>query len=468
MGHSSSDSDLRLSRRAITRRNLVRAAGLGSGGLALGGLASGPGAAASPLGRGAGFPRRSQDGDSLVFLSTQLRPVEEAEKMRGTILADFEGEVEFIAEDTGPFNDRIAAEAEAGEGSVGVIGGQHGDFASFAQDGLLTDLSDLATELQDRGFVEQYLELGRYGGEALNYIPWMQATYVMVANREALEYLPEGVDEAALQTSLTYDQLATWAGNVNEAEGQKLGFPAGEDGLLHRFLQGYGYPSFTGGVNTTFQNDDAVAMWEWFAGAWEFVNPQALSYNNMDEPLLSGEVWIAWDHTARLIGALRERPDDLIAFPAPRGPKGLGYMPVVAGLAIPKSAPDPEAARSLIEYLTRPEVQATTLREVAFFPTTAGELPGDLPEGVQAEAAAVLQTSASEDALQSLLPVGLGDQGGAYNKVFRDAFQSIVLDGNDVREVLTEQAANLQSVLDAAQAACWLPDPEGEGVCQVG
>ncbi|MDP9365802.1 MAG: extracellular solute-binding protein, partial [Chloroflexota bacterium] len=412
---------------------------------------------------------RAQDGGSLVFLSSQLQPVEEAEAMRNTILADFEGpEVEFIAEELGPFNDRVNAEAEAGQGEIGLLGGQHGDFASFAARGLLADLSDLTTELQDRGFITQYLELGRYGGQAQQYVPWMQATYVMVARRDALEYLPQGVDENALQTSLTYDQLGQWAAAINEAEGQRFGLPAGEDGLLHRFLQGYGYPSFTGGLNTTFQSEAAVTMWQWLVNAWQTANPQSVSYGAMSEPLLSGEVWLAWDHTARVIDALRQTPDNFVVFPAPRGPQGLGFMPVVAGLAIPNTAPDPEAARSLIEYLTRPEVQAMTLREVAFFPAIEAELPTDLEPGVQAQANAVQATTTAENALPSLLPVGLGEQNGAYNKVFRDAFQAIVLDGQDIQEVLTTQAANLQGVLDTAQAPCWSPDPASQGVCQVG
>jgi multiple sugar transport system substrate-binding protein len=96
----------------------------------------------------------------------------------------------------------------------------------------------------------------------------------------------------------------------------------------------------------------------------------------------SGEVWIAWDHTARIGGALRDLPEEMVAFPAPRGPKGLGFLPVIAGLAIPKNAPDPEASRAVIEYLTRPEVQATTLREVAWFPAIEAELPADLEPGV--------------------------------------------------------------------------------------
>ncbi len=108
------------------------------------------------------------------------------------------------------------------------------------------------------------------------------------------------------------------------------------------------------------------------------------------------------------------------------------------------------------------------LQELAWFPPTAAELPADLEPGVQAEADAIQATTGSEAAIASILPVGLGDQSGAYNKVFRDSFQAIVLDGNDVREVLDTQAPNLQAVLDAAQAPCWQPDPASEGVCQVG
>jgi len=338
----------------------------------------------------------------------------------------------------------------------------------FAQDGLLMDLSDLAEELADRGLIEDFLELGRFGGEELYYIPWMQATYIMAARREALEYLPEGVDEAALQSSLTYDQLAEWAANINDAEGQRFGLPASDDGLLHRFFQGYSYPSFTGGVNTAFASEDAVAMWEWLSNIWQYTDPQSVTYGTMSEPLLSGSVWLAWDHTARLIDALRQIPDELVTFPAPRGPQGLGFMPVVAGLGIPNTAPNADGARAVIEYLTRPEIQTLTLQEVAFFPAVEIELPEDLEQGIQAEADAVLGTTSSEDALPSVLPIGLGDQNGPYNTIFRNAFQSIILDGNDIQETLDAEAINLQEVLDLAGAACWSPDPASDGVCQVG
>lgn len=447
-----------LTERPVSRRSVVR------GGAGVAGMA-----ALAPLARGSASARARQDGAcEVVFLSTQLTPIEEAEAFRSEVLAGFEGEVEFIPEDIGPFNDRITAEAEAGQGEVSLIGGQHGDFGSLAEQGLLMDLSDLTVDLADRGIVEAYLELGKFGSEQQFYVPWMQATYVMAARREALDYLPEGLDEETLQTELTYDQLTEWIKAINEEEGPRFGLPAGEKGLLHRFFQGYSYPSFTGALNTEFTSEGAVQMWEWLRDAWAVANPQSLSYDQMAEPLQSGEVWVAWDHTARLIDAVRNNPDDFVMFPAPRGPEGLGYMPVVAGLAIPISAPNPDCARELIRYLTEPETQAKTLQQVAFFPVIEGDLPGDLGEGIQKEADAVAATTSDEAALPSLLPVGLGEQGGAYNEVFRNVFQRVVIDEGDIQEALQTEAETLQQILDAADASCWPPDPESEGVCQVG
>lgn len=422
---------------------------------------------ASPGGDTSTAPGASPGGGDdgpIVMLSTQLGPEEEQASMRDAILADFAGEVEFVASaDAGVIAEQIQAQGEAGEGDASLIGALHGEFSTFAADGYLTDLSDLVDELGDIGIDENFLELGRLGTDQQLYIPWMQATYIMAARTEALDYLPDGADV----NDLTWEQITEWGANINEAEGTRaLGFPAGPDGLWHRWFQGYGYPAFTGGVNTTFAGDAAVDMWDWLTETWEFVNPQSTTYSEMSTPLQSGEVWVAWDHTARLITALQDQPDEIIAFPTPAGPEGTAFMPVVAGLGIPTWSPNPEGAREVIRHLLQPETQATTLSEVAFFPVISAELPGELEAGVQAEQEAVGGQTGRDDALPSLLPIGLGDQGNAYNQVFRDAFQAIVLDGGDPASVLESMLPNLQAVFDASGAECWPPDPPSDGPCQ--
>jgi multiple sugar transport system substrate-binding protein len=398
---------------------------------------------------------------SLVFLSTQATPIEEAQAMR-QILAEFPHPVDFISQDGGPFNDRIAAENQAGRGTVGVIGTLHGDYPPFLQLGALQPLDDMAAELAGRGFQQVFMETGRLGTDSQYYLPWMQATYIMAAHKQALPYLPEGVDLNAL----TYAQLAEWAANVHEATGDRLlGFPGG--GLMHRFFQGYLYPSFTGAVVTEFRSAAAEAMWADFRDLWQHVNPRSSTYAFMQEPLLAGEVWIAFDHTARLLDALTQRPDDFVTFPAPTGPEGLGFMPVLAALGVPTHSPDAALARELISYLTSPEVQVSVLRATGFFPVVDAEFPADLPTGIRLAGEAIARQAGSPNALLSHLPVGLGAQGGEFNKVYNDTFARIVLRGEDIRTVLDQEAMNLQAVMDLSGAACWAPDPPSAGTCQV-
>ncbi|MGH2428918.1 MAG: extracellular solute-binding protein [Candidatus Limnocylindria bacterium] len=422
-----------------------------------------PGDEADGSPAGDGEPADGEPAGEVVMISSQLVPTAEQELMNNEILAGFEGEADFIGADATPFNSQIRSQEEAGEGEISLIGGLDGEFSSFAADGLLTDLSDVAAELADLGINETYLEFGRLGTDQQLYIPWMQATYIMAARTEALDYLPDGADV----NDLTWEQLTEWGANIQAETGERrLGFPAGEDGLLHRFFQGYSYPAFTGGVNTTFASDDAVEMWTWLADTWQYVNPQSTTYGFMQDPLQSGEVWVAWDHTARLIQALNNQPEEIVAFPVPSGPSGKAYMPVVAGLAIPTTAPNVEGAKSLIRYLLSPETQATTLTAVSFFPVIEADLP-DVSPGVQAEIEAVEAQTNADDALPAFLPVGLGEQGGAYSQVFRDVFQQVVIDGADPATVLEEQTPNLQAVFEASGAPCWPPDPESDGPCPV-
>ncbi|HMR32529.1 MAG TPA: ABC transporter substrate-binding protein [Geminicoccaceae bacterium] len=397
-----------------------------------------------------------------IFLSTQLRPIESAQKFREVVLGDFPDPVQFIPEDTGPFITRIRAEGETGKPAVGVIGGLHGDLPPVQQ--YLDNLDDVMGQLGDRKLIPSFVELGQYGTGHQVYVPWMQATYVMAANKKALPYLPQGADLDAL----SYAQLAAWGKAIQDATGERrLGFPGGPKGLIHRFFQGYLYPSYTGGVVRTFKNADAVTMWTEFRELWKTVNPRSTSYDFMQEPLLAGEVWVAFDHTARLWDAVIKQPDDFVLFPAPSAGKGRGYMPVLAGLAIPKGLADRDAAVRLISYLTTPEAQAAVLRETGFYPVTDSALPGDLPEGARMTTVAIQTQANSKDAVPSLLPVGLGDKNGEFNKVFLDIFQRIVIRGQDVKEALETEGTKLAGIMQASGAPCWLPDAASDGPCPV-
>jgi len=400
----------------------------------------------------------------LLFLSTQNTPVEEQEKMRNVILKDFTAaKVEFISGAEGDVVDRIVAEQKAGKVNVGVIGVLHGTFPNLLAANALEDLTPVLAKLSDRPIVKEFVTLGKLGTDKQYYIPWMQATYIMVANKKALPYLPQGANI----DSLTYTQLAEWGKNITAAtKEKKIGFPAGPSGLMHRLTQGYLYPSYTGGLVTTYRSDDAVKMWTDFKAIWEYTNPQSVTYNNMQDPLLSEEVWVTIDHTARVVNAFKNKPNDFVGAPAPAGPKGRYYMSVIAGVGIMKGAPNRAGAEALIDYLTRPNVQAMYLREVSFYPVLESALPTDLPDYVRLEADGVVKQSKAPDAKVALLPIGLGAQGGNFNKIQQDTLTRIVLKGEDIKTVLNDQANQLNALMTELKAPCWSPDPPSTGACQ--
>jgi multiple sugar transport system substrate-binding protein len=403
------------------------------------------------------------------FQSTQFNTVEEAERARA-ILEAFMGEMNFITTEEGPLIDLLIAEGEAGTGSTDVIGALHGTYPSLVARDLLFDLSELLERLDEQyDIADSFVTLGRMGTTDYQYyIPWMQATYVMAANEEALAYLPEGADLNAL----TWEELAAWGAALAEATGEnKLGFPVA--GLFHRFLQGYIYPSYTGGMVTEFRSEAAAEMFEFLRDElWPHVNAESINYAFMNEPLLSGEVWVAFDHVARLgpafaAAANGETDKRFVAFPAPAGPAGRGFMPVVVGLGIPFTSPNPDAAEAVIEFLLSPETQAAVLESLAFFPVVSGVDMSSLPESVSLIAAAVEAQGTSPDALPALLPVGLGDRGGEINQIFRNAFTRIVFDGEAIMDVLMSEGESLNTLLSETGAACWPPDPASEGPCVV-
>ena len=402
--------------------------------------------------------------ERLIFLSTQLRPIEEAQKMRNLILRDFSQEVDYITEPPQRFPMRVEAARRTGMHTLDVVGALHGELQQLVPLDALVPLDDLAGKLTTRGIPSPLLTLGKFGTAHQLYIPWMQASFVMVANKRALPYLPSGADINAL----SYDQLATWASTLQQQTGKRLlGFPAGPQGLMHRFFEGFLYPSYTGGVVVPFRSEAAEAMWTQFASLWRSVNPSSTGYNFMGQPLLSGDVWIGFDHIARLLDALREKPGEFVAFPAPAGPEGRAYMTVLAGLGVMKGTSDVGKAMALIDYLTQPATQIVTARAVGFFPVVNANLPPDLDPGLKMGAAAIASMQSSNDALPVLPPSGFGPRDAEFDMVFLDTFQLIILRGQKPHAVLDREAERLNRLMTEAGVPCWRPDPPSTGACQV-
>jgi len=392
-----------------------------------------------------------------------LRPPEEAVVVRDVLGGLSSYDVTFDPLEGGPLVTQVVAQQTAGSGDINVVGSTYGGLQTINSDasGAFEDLSGLLSRLEaDRTFSAALVEQGQVGGRQV-FIPWLQAVYTMAAHRDALEHLPAGANI----NDLTYDQFIEWGVNLRDANNgvPQIGFPAGDGGLLHRFIHGYIYPAYTGSVVTEFASAEAVAMWEKFRELWEVVSPQSTTYAFMQEPLMAGEVMVAFDHTVRLGGAFKgTNGDDFIIFPAPSGPEGRWILPVPVGVAIPTTTPDLAASEAIIDQLTHPDSQNTFFQEVGWVPVTSGSAGGatgvsaTILDGVNAQAAV------SDN---GVFPSGV--DGGAFSAVYRDAFRRIVLNNEDIQTVLDEQRETLNQLFVDGNAGCWAPDTTpASGVCQ--
>ena len=79
----------------------------------------------------------------------------------------------------------------------------------------------------------------------------------------------------------------------------------------------------------------------------------------------------------------------------------------------------------------------------------------------------ILAEARAKDALLALLPIGLGERGAEFDKVFIDTFRLVVLRGQNPRAVLDREAETLNHLMSETGAPCWQPDPPNTGACQV-
>ncbi len=107
------------------------------------------GLAAAALGvlLGLGAAVKAQD---VVFLSTQLRPIEEAQRVRDVLLRGGP-RTNFVVEDPARLNVRVEAEQRAGTKSFSVIGALHGELSGLTPLKALDNVDDVMARLAGRG-----------------------------------------------------------------------------------------------------------------------------------------------------------------------------------------------------------------------------------------------------------------------------------------------------------------------------
>ncbi len=81
-----------------------------------------------------------------MFLSTQLRPIEEAQKVRDVILKGAP-KTTYVTEEPPQLTVRMKAEQDAGKHTVSLVGALHGELQPLVPMGALEPIDDVAAKL---------------------------------------------------------------------------------------------------------------------------------------------------------------------------------------------------------------------------------------------------------------------------------------------------------------------------------
>ena len=89
--------------------------------------------------------------DDVIFLSTQLRPVEEAQKMRDLLLKGAP-KATYVPDEPQNVTVRMKAEQDAGKHTISLIGALHGELSPLVPMNALDPVDDVAAKIGGHEF----------------------------------------------------------------------------------------------------------------------------------------------------------------------------------------------------------------------------------------------------------------------------------------------------------------------------
>ena len=379
--------------------------------------------------------------NNTIVLSSRLwSPPAEQEFIINEILKPFEAEtgyqVNFQILDDDTLLQRAEVQQGTGHVTTDIVAAYNARMAEWIEADYVEDLTDLVAGWTDRHFSETFVANTHKDG-AQYFIPVGADVYLLLANKKALPYLPEGADI----DNLTWEEYAQWSINIAEGEGEGKTVITGVP--MKSWVYQFGGSALSYGAGFPDINSDAAkeawAVWAEMGAAGAFI-PGVMNVDTCVDPMMREEAWLTVFHCARAGQVYASNETQFVVAPAPSGPAGIGSIAGTSGYAIMKDAPNYDGAVALLEYITRPEVQVKLAKGTGgFIPPVqeAVDFVGDDPQDeVITKAISVL-----ENGVVSGVPGGDFQDWGAVKQIFDDIFEEMILNGDGtVDEALLEDA----------------------------
>lgn len=365
----------------------------------------------------------SQPGEQ-QFLIDEIFPEFEAEN---NCIVMFE-----IIEDE-PLLKRAKFQKESGRVNTDVVIAHAGMMSQWMENDYVIPLP--VDSWTDRTFSMAFKESTTMGGNTY-FAPVGGDVYLMLANKKAMPYLPDGADVE----DITWEEYIQWAVNIAEGEGEGKCAVTGVPMKSLIYMYGGMFLSY-GGEFPVINSAGAKEAWKLLARMKNAYTPTVNTYDNVSSPMKSGEAWLTVAHMVRCGEAYRSNPSGYVLAPAPKGPNGIGSIAGTSGFGVVKDAPNGDLAVKFVEYMTEPEMAVRIARGTGGFIPPIDESLAKLGDSPEDEIIA-MGINVLKNGVVSGVPGSDYSSWGAVKQVYDDAFQELIL----------KKGAYDAAYLDAAQA----------------
>ncbi len=295
--------------------------------------------------------------------------------------------------------------------------------ANWVEDGLVVDLRPYETAWEGRSFVEAFESMTTFAGKRY-FLPIGADDYLLCANREALKYLPEGLDAQ----NLSWHQLVQWARRIAEGEGEGKFAVTGVAQKMLIYQVSAAILSYGGGFPDV-ASPEAILAWRVLTGLHGALTPAVGTYDTVVPAMKRGEAWLTVTHNARVGEIHASNPTQYVVAPAPHGPAGRGSVAGVSGVGIVRGAGQPELAAAFLGYLTRPDIQMKLAIGTGGFIPTVTEAVKELGDSVQEQVIAKSMQVLEEGNLAYIPAV---QNWSSVKIVYDEAFRKVVMRDGEV------------------------------------
>ena len=306
--------------------------------------------------------------------------------------------------------------------------------------GYVQDITDEANKWDDRTPLSILKTNTEVDGKTY-FIPVTADVRLLLINKKALPFLPEGYDI----DNLTWEQYVNWSNTIREETGRGQTVIAGAS--QGSFLYSFAICALSYGASFPDVNSEgALQAWKIYEKlAPDFV-PNTRNINDSTVSMKREEGWLSDMNSARLGQVYAANKTKYEVAPVPKGSDGRGIVVGSTGIGLIAGSKNEEMAMKLMNYLTEPKILIELAKGTGgFIPPMEeavkylGDEPGDV----------VIQKSLEElkDGIIGFYCPGDYKDWNSVKGVFESIFQNEILEGKSVTpEILSKAAKELEEL----------------------